>query len=140
MDKTSGYTGTPLARKLGIKEGFIVQVYNTPQNYLDFFDDFPKEVSFIKAGILHKVDFVHLFVSTWAVLERDYPMAKANLKENGILWISWPKKSSGIPSQLGKMDIRQYGLDHGLVDVKVASINESWSAHKFVYRLKDRRK
>jgi hypothetical protein len=106
MDRRAGYSGTPLAKKLGIKEGFTVQIYNSPQPYEDFFDIFPEDVSCIKAGISKKVDLIHLFVSTWEAMERDYPIAKANLKENGVLWISWPKKSSGIPSELGKMDIR----------------------------------
>lgn len=137
--KTSGYSGTPLAKKLGIKRGFTIQVFNTPKSYSEFFSDFPEHIIQFPEDVNQEVDFSHIFVSTWEELRMFYAKAKANLKINGILWVSWPKKSSSIPSEVGKFDIINYGLDNGLVDVKVAAIDSDWSGHKFVYRLIDRK-
>ena len=136
---TAGYSGTPLAKKLGIKEGHILQVFNSPKAYTDFFDEFPGNVTDIgtreAAG---QVDFIHLFARSFGELETGFKMAKSNLKKNGILWISWPKKSSNIKTELDKFSIMKYGLNNGLVDTKVAAIDGDWSGHKFMYRLKDR--
>ncbi|WP_299670984.1 DUF3052 domain-containing protein [uncultured Polaribacter sp.] len=137
--KTAGYSGTPLAKKLGIKQGCSVLVLNAPKPYLEFFYEFPSDIKInnMPSGN-EKVDFIHLFVTTWNELKEYYPTAKDHLEMNGILWISWPKKTSILKSELGKFDIINYGLDNGLVDVKVAAIDDDWSGHKFVYRLKDR--
>lgn len=136
---TSGYSGTPLAKKLGIKENFLIQVYNSPKNYTDFFRDFPEGVV-ISASKQTKesVDFIHLFATTESELSEAFQLAKPSLKKNGSLWISWPKKSSKITTEIDKFHVMKYGLDNGLVDVKVAAVDHDWSGHKFMYRLKDR--
>ena len=137
--KTSGYSGTPLAKKLGLKDGLTIQVFNAPKKYTDFFQDFPSDISDLDQQLIkEQIDFIHIFVKSWQELETSFEVAKPNLKKNGILWISWPKKSSTIPTELDKFCIMKYGLDNGLVDTKVAAIDEDWSGHKFVYRLKDR--
>ncbi len=136
---TNGYSGTPLAKKLGIKDGFHIQVFGAPKPYLEFFRDFPEEVQEHSPGPLEEpIDFLHLFVTTRDDLETFFAIAKANMKPNAILWISWPKKSSKIETELDKGTIRQFGLDGGLVDTKVAAIDADWSGHKFVIRVKDR--
>lgn len=136
---TSGYSGTPLAKKLGIKEGFLIQVYNAPKNYIDFFYEFPDDVviSNSKQGE-ETVDFIHLFATTKEELSQAFLKAKPTLKKNGSLWVSWPKKTSKIASEIDKFHVMKYGLDQGLVDVKVAAVDADWSGHKFMYRKKDR--
>lgn len=136
---TSGYSGTPLAKKLGIKENFLIQVYNSPKSYTSFFRDFPERVVISASKqIKESVDFIHIFATTESELSKAFQLAKPTLKKNGSLWISWPKKSSKITTEIDKFHVMKYGLDNGLVDVKVAAVDSDWSGHKFVYRIKDR--
>ncbi|MEQ6124516.1 DUF3052 domain-containing protein [Pseudotenacibaculum sp. MALMAid0570] len=136
---TAGYSGTPLAKKLGIKENFLIQVYNSPKNYIDFFHEFPKGVVLSNSNQgIKTIDFIHIFATTEEELSQAFHLAKPTLKKNGSLWISWPKKTSKIVSEINKFDVMKYGLDHGLVDVKVAAVDKDWSGHKFMYRTKDR--
>lgn len=136
---TAGYSGTPLAKKLGIKENFLIQLYNPPKNYTDFFHEFPDGVV-ISDSVQEKesVDFIHIFATTERELSEAFTKAKPTLKKTGTLWISWPKKSSKTPTEIDKFYVMRYGLDNGLVDVKVAAVDQDWSGHKFVYRVKDR--
>lgn len=129
---------TPLYKKLGITEGSEIMVLNQPKNYTDFFSEFPAGVLLNKKANRKQVVFIHIFVRTVIELESLYNIAKESLKKNGVLWISWPKKTSKIASELDKFMIMKYGLENGLVDTKVASIDENWSGHKFVYRVTDR--
>ena len=129
---------TSLYKKLGITGDSEILVLNQPKKYVDFFSDFPSNVIINENQESGQVEFIHIFVKTIKELEHFYDLAKMNLKKNGFLWISWPKKASKIETELDKFIIMKYGLDNGLVDTKVASIDENWSGHKFVYRLKDR--
>ena len=129
---------TSLDKKLGIKSNSVILILNQPKNYIDFFSDFPSNVIINEKCESEQVEFIHIFVKTIKELEHNYALAKSNLKKNGILWISWPKKTSNIKTELDKFVIMKYGLNNGLVDTKVSSIDENWSGHKFVYRLKDR--
>ncbi len=131
-------TPTPLYKKLGIISDSEILVLNQPKNYIQFFLDFPSKVVINETVNGNQFEFIHLFVSSVNELENFYNIAKESLKKNGVLWISWPKKSSKIKTELDKFKILKYGLGNGLVDTKVASIDENWSGHKFVYRLKDR--
>ncbi len=135
---TKNISTTPLYKKLGITEGSEIMVLNQPKNYTDFFSEFPAGVLLNKKANRKQVVFIHIFVRTVIELESLYNIAKENLKKNGVLWISWPKKTSKIASELDKFMIMKYGLENGLVDTKVASIDENWSGHKFVYRVPDR--
>ncbi|MGC1204729.1 MAG: hypothetical protein WA839_07570 [Flavobacteriaceae bacterium] len=85
-----------------------------------------------------QIDFIHLFAKSIEDLESGFKRSKPNLKKNGILWINWPKKSSKVNTELDKFVVMKYGLDDGLVDIKVAVINNDWSGHKFTYGIKDR--
>lgn len=133
------YSSTPLYKKLGLKDGLTAYTKNSPRPYIDFFDEMPVKVHFIKRISSSKLDFIHLFVKRRKKLEQDYLSLYQSLAMNGIMWISWPKGSSQIETDLNREYIREYVLDNGLVDVKVASIDDDWSALKFVYRLKDRK-
>jgi hypothetical protein len=134
----AGYSQTPLAKKLGIKEGFTIKLVNEPSYYLSLFADFPTSINYSENENKHSIDFIHLFCTTFKELENNAPSLKNQLKKDGLLWISWPKGSSGIITDLKRDPIREYLLDLGLVDVKVCAVDEKWSGLKFVYRIKDR--
>lgn len=134
-----GYSGTPLARKLGIKEGFAVLFVNAPANYFELFADFPSEVNELTNPQQETADFIHLFCTTQDCLETESQRLKPFLKKNGMLWVSWPKGASKMETNLNREVIRTYILTKvGLVDIKVAAIDADWSGLKFVYRTRDR--
>jgi hypothetical protein len=133
----AGYSGTPLVKKLGIKAGQRIYVANAPEQYFDWLYPLPEDVE-IRSKLSSELDFIHLFVlddkSFRALLVR----GKKSLKSNGMLWVSWPKKSSGVATDLDENIIRDFGLKNGLVDVKVCAVDEVWSGLKFVIPVKDR--
>jgi hypothetical protein len=131
----AGYSGTPLPKKLGIKEGSRIALVNAPKDFQ--LGELPDDVQFVKRSV-KSLDIVLLFVLTQQALVRDFAKLAATLVSNGMLWIAWPKKSSGVKTDLTEDRVRQIGLDAGLVDVKVCAIDDTWSGLKFVYRLKDR--
>lgn len=135
---SSGYSGKPLAQKLGIKGGKMLAFLNAPEDYSNILGELPAEVT-VTRELKDKVDFIQIFATHRARLEREIPRLKAALKQDGMIWVSWPKKSSKLKSNLRDDIVREIGLKNGLVDVKVCAVDESWSALKFVRRLKDRR-
>lgn len=135
----AGYSKTPLSKKLGIKSGYQMLLFNTPKNYYKLLVDLPEDVNELKGIKSKSADFIHLFFQFNSDLESKVPKYKEALKMNGMLWISWPKGSSKIETDLNRDLIRNYVLSQGLVDTKVAAFDEDWSGLKFVYRLKDRK-
>ncbi|EZH75524.1 hypothetical protein ATO12_01710 [Aquimarina atlantica] len=135
---STGYSGTPLAKKLGIKDDDILMLYKQPNHYYRLFSDIPKRIREVKQPENESVDFIHIFCTTFIELQEVTVTYKAALKKNGMLWVSWPKGSSSIPTDLKRDPIRNYLISIGLVDVKVAAIDKDWSGLKFVYRIKDR--
>jgi len=133
----AGYSGTPLPKKLGIKEGCRIALVNAPQDFESELGELPDHVQFIK-GPAKSLDIILFFVLNERALVRDFAKLAGRLTANGMLWIAWPKKSSGVTTDLTEQRVQQIGLDAGLVDVKVCAIDETWSGLKFVYRLKDR--
>lgn len=133
----AGYSGTPLPRKLGIKEGHVVAFPGAP-------DDFPTTLGSMADGVTVKgrvagrLDVIVYFATRFEDLERRFNSLKLALEPNGGLWIAWPKRSSGVVTDLTEDVIRRFGLDHGLVDNKVCAIDETWSGLRLVYRLRDR--
>ena len=134
----AGYSQTPLEKKLGIKDGFVVKFVNEPNYYLNLFANFPTTITYSENKKNHSLDFIHFFCTTFKELEDNAPILKDQLKKDGTLWVSWPKASSGIITNLKRDLIREYILNVGLVDVKVCAVDEKWSGLKFVYRVKDR--
>jgi len=134
---TAGYSGTPLVKKLGIKPGFRTAILNPPDNYPKTLGELPAKVLLLDPP-QPPLDFIQFFTKERATLKAQFPHLKSLLAKTGMLWISWPKKSSKIPSDLDENIIRETGLQNGLVDVKVCAVDENWSGLKFVYRLKDR--
>ena len=132
-----GYSGTPLPKKLGIKDDFRVALLHMPENVKSELQD-----ALAKCGY-HKItnkdlDFIFLFTKSRAALERDlYPAAQA-LAPAGMLWIAWPKKASGVATDLDENVVRQSGLAAGLVDIKVCAVTDVWSGLKFVIPVKNR--
>ncbi len=133
----AGYSGTPLIKKLGVKEGFRVCL-------IDAFDGYDALLQPLPAGVIverepvEQCDFIQVFVRERRALQMWLPLLKACLLPNGMLWISWPKRTSSLATDLAGNIVREDGLGAGLVDVKVCAVNADWSALKFVYRLKDR--
>lgn len=135
----TGYSRTPLAKKLGIKSGFKIMLYQAPEHYFELFTDLPEDIEILQAIGNENVDFIHLFFTSKADLEEQILQYKKALKKDGLMWVSWPKGKSKIETDLKREPIREYLLSIGLVDVKVAAIDEDWSGLKFVYRVKDRK-
>jgi hypothetical protein len=134
---TSGYSGKPLADKLGIKPQMRIALLNTPGNYDGLLGALPPGVD-IANELEDPCDLIHAFYVLRGALQEDFPRLKLALAEAGSLWISWPRKASKVETDLDENLIREIGLSHGLVDVKVAAVDPVWSALKFVRRLKDR--
>lgn len=132
-----GYSKTPLSKKLGIKAGLKVFVLQQPANYWDWLAPLPN-VTVVQKPAKETLDFAHLFVQSQKDFEKGFLKLKPMLTKSGMLWVSWPKKSSGIVTDLDENKIRDFGLTNGLVDVKVCAVDETWSGLKFVYRTKDR--
>ncbi len=134
---TAGYSGTPLARKLGLKKSFVAIVVDAPDNYEALVSDAPDEITW-KTRLTGEADFIHVFVREEPRLSVLFPKARGLLKKTGMLWVSWPKKTSGVRSDLTENLVRAVGLANGLVDVKVCAVDDTWSGLKFVFRVKDR--
>nr|WP_321235230.1 DUF3052 domain-containing protein [uncultured Psychroserpens sp.] len=135
---SSGYSKTPLEKKLGLKPGYSFLLYNAPKHYFNLFEDIPKNLTELAHVDVKSADFIHIFCTSVEELETTINTFKPALKTTGLLWVSWPKGSSKIISNLKREPVRDLVLKKGLVDIKVAAIDEDWSGLKFVYRLKDR--
>lgn len=133
----AGYSQTPLIKKLGIKPGARVIFINEPVSIYKAFGQVPTGIKTTKK-LTGGFDYIHFFAMDNESLSAFFKSVKKFLKKDGALWISWPKKSSGINTDLNENAIREAGLKNGLVDVKVAAIDDTWSGLKFVYRVKDR--
>lgn len=131
----AGYSGTPLIDKLGIKSDSRLQFVAPPANLPALLGPLPGGVREIASGPL---DFAMLFVGKKSELEKRFGELRDRLTPSGTLWVSWPKKTSGVATDLTEDVVRRIGLAEGLVDVKVCAVDETWSGLKFVRRLKDR--
>ncbi len=134
----AGYSSNPLYKKLGLKEGMSVKPVNAPAHYADLIgSDFYKTL-IIKTTTTNDVDLIHLFTNKRRELDAMLPLLMQQIKKNGIIWVSWYKKSAGKQTELTENIVRDIALATGLVDVKVCAVDEDWSGLKLVYRLKDR--
>jgi hypothetical protein len=131
-----GYSGTPLAKKLGIKEKFRVTFVGLPADVkLELHDALAACIVPDGGG---PFDFAMIFTVNQVELKKEFARLRTRLAPAGMLWASWPKKTSGVISDLNENDVRRIGLAAGLVDVKVCAISDVWSGLKFVRRLRDR--
>ncbi len=134
----AGYSGTPLARKLGLKDGHRVALLGAPDGFLDALD--PPDLGAVKTSLRGggAIDVAILFTTSAADLEKRFGATRRRLAKSGGLWVAWPKKASGLATDLSEGVVRARGLADGLVDNKVCAIDETWSGLRFVYRLVDR--
>lgn len=131
---TAGYSGTPLPKKLGIRAGIRAAAVHAPKHYTNLVGSAAR----FSPRLSRDLDFIHAFFVRRTDLASEFPRLEAALAKAGMLWISWPKKSSPLAGDLSETDVRAIGLENGLVDVKVCAVDEHWSGLKFVRRLKDR--
>lgn len=136
--RAAGYSGKALPAKLGITEGTRVVVLGAPAGYRTLLAPLPRGVTFA-TRLPRAASFIHWFVRSRAELERGFGRASRALADTGVLWISWPKRSSAMLTDVTEDVLREVGLPHGLVDVKVCAVDDTWSGLKFVRRLKHRR-
>jgi len=136
MTVPAGYSGTPLPRKLGIRAGSTVLVAGAPAGF--DLGDLPDGVTVHRRRSRSGYDLVLAFCSDRATLIEGFATWKALLGPAGSLWLAWPKRASGVATDLTDGVVREVGLSGGLVDVKVAAVDPVWSALKLVYRLSDR--
>ena len=125
----AGYSGTPLLQKLGIKEDSKIQLLYAPDNY---FDLLKKDIKNQLCKKNELPDIVHLFAKNKKVFETGIQKIMLHIKPTTVIWVSWYKKSAGIPTDITETDIRNYILQHNLVDIKVCAVSEQWSGLKMV--------
>jgi hypothetical protein len=135
----AGYSGTPLPQKLGIKPGFRVGLINAPDRFDDVLGALPTGVKTTRS-VGAALDLAVYFVDNRAALAKRFAALAKAIAPAGGLWVAWPKKASGVRTDLDENAIRAVGLAGGLVDVKVCAIDETWSGLKFVVRRADRPK
>ena len=134
----AGYSGTPLVKKIGIKPNHRLLFQNAPAGFAKDLGELPEGATQAGNGKA-LIDVAVLFVKSAAELEREFDRISRRLQSAGMLWVGWPKKSSGVATDLTEGVVQKIGLAHGLVDVKVCAIDETWSGLKFVIRLRDRK-
>ncbi len=134
----AGYSGTPLPQKLGIKPGLMVVTINPPANYRRLLGQIPDSVTFserLKSGS----SFVHLFTSRRSEMQKKMSILRDKISDNGAIWVSWPKKSSGISTDVTEDVIREIALPLGFVDIKVCAVDQTWSGLKLMIRRENRK-
>jgi len=136
--QTAGYSGTPLAKKLGIKDGFRIRIVNQPAGYFDLFTDLPLDIEILEEKKTRK-NLVHYFTKQFRELQRDIIALRNEIETDGMIWISWPKKASKVSTDITEDLIRNLALSNGLVDIKVCAVDEIWSGLKLVIPVKDRK-
>ncbi|HVF90167.1 MAG TPA: DUF3052 domain-containing protein [Blastocatellia bacterium] len=131
------YSGTPLIKKLGIKEGHRVHIINAPGNFVSELGDVPSGVALLPSA-RRPLDCVLLFAESESFMRKRFERLALKLSPAGMIWVAWPKKSSGLHTDLSFDRVQKAGLELGLVDTKICAVNETWSGLRFVIRLKDR--
>jgi len=134
---TAGYSGTPLVRKLGIKPGMTCAFLDAPAHYRKLLAGLPEDLTIAGDGATG-LDFVHLFVARADGLMQRLRGLRDRIVPNGMIWVSWPKKASGVATDVTESVVREAGLAASLVDVKICAVDETWSGLKFVIRRSER--
>jgi hypothetical protein len=133
-----GYSGTPLPQKLGIKPSSTVVSINAPVNYRRLLGTIPEGVAF-SLRLNPDSSFVHVFIKNRSELEKQLAILREKIADTGTVWISWPKRSSGVPTDVTEDVVRAVALPLGFVDVKVCAIDETWSGLKLMVRRENRK-
>lgn len=135
---TVGYSGTALEKKLGLKEGLVIRLLNEPDDYFGLFENFPVNVK-IRKTKSGKKNFIHFFTTKASELKQRLPLLMTEIEQDGMIWVSWPKKASKVPTDITEDIIRNFAIDIGLVDVKVCAVDNIWSGLKLVIPVKNRK-
>ena len=133
----TGYSGTPLVKKLGIKPGFRLYAKNPPATYQELIAPLPEGVQLLRR-LTNELDMIHLFTISRAELATHIETYMKRIKRDGMIWVSWPKKASKVPTDVTEDVIREIILPLGLVDVKVCAVDATWSGLKLVIRKENR--
>jgi hypothetical protein len=136
--RMAGYSGTPLPQKLGIKPGTIVVAIDAPDHYRKLLAPIPSGVNFATRPV-GNTRFIHLFVKERRALQNHLQSLRKKIAEDAALWVSWPKKSSGVPTDITEDVIRAVALPLGFVDIKVCAVDEIWSGLKLMIRRENRK-
>jgi hypothetical protein len=134
----AGYSGTPLPQKLGIKPGLMVVTINAPTNYRRLLGPVAEGVTF-SDRLKPDTSFVHVFIKKRSELAKKLPGLREKIADTGTVWVSWPKKSAGLPTDVTEDVVRVVALPLGFVDVKVCAIDETWSGLKLMVRRENRK-
>lgn len=134
----AGYSGTPLPQKLGIKPGMIVVAIDPPDDYRKVLGQIPSGVNFATRPV-GNTKFVHLFVKERRALGNQLQLLRRKIAEDAAIWVSWPKKSSGVPTDVTEDVIRSVALPLGFVDIKVCAVDDTWSGLKLMVRRENRK-
>jgi len=135
---TTGYSGKPLVRKLGLKENKKILIVNHPgADYENELGPLPSNIELVKK-MGKEMDFIHFFTKSSKELKKKLPEFKKSIKPDGMIWVSWPKRASKIKTDIDENIIRETALSLGLVDVKVCAVTEIWSGLKLVIRKENR--
>jgi hypothetical protein len=137
MTSMAGYSGTPLTKKLGINDGMRLTAINAPNRYRSWLKGLPSTAR-IDSRLPTPTQAVHLFTTERRDLERTLPRLRKALDAAGFVWVSWPKKTSGVATDITEDVIREIALPLGLVDVKVCAVTDTWSGLKLVIRKSER--
>ena len=134
----AGYSGTPLIKKLGFKPGKTVVVKHAPAHYRELLGPLPTGLV-IRHRLSHPVAVVHIFATSHSRLVHDLAEARSSMTSNGMIWVSWPKKASKVPTDVTEDVIRDRALQDVLVDVKVCAVDDVWSGLKLMIRKEHRK-
>jgi hypothetical protein len=134
----AGYSGTPLVRKLGVAPSMRLLVVAAPPDYKQLLGDLPTGAALV-ASTNDRVEAAHVFVTSHAVLRRELVKMRRRLEPAGFVWVSWPKKTSKVPTDVTEDTVRDVALPLGFVDVKVCAVSDIWSGLKLVIRKRERR-
>ena len=136
--ETMGYSGTPLVRKLGLKSPLKVLTFNAPKEYKSWLGALPVGVT-LATKVKKPIEAAHIFTTESAFLDATLSKLRNELKQDGFVWVSWPKKSSKVPTDITEDTIREIALPLGFVDIKVCAVSEVWSGLKLVIRKSERK-
>lgn len=137
-NQTAGYSGTPLFKKLGIKENFRVGLYKAPDDYFELLGEIPSGVKFVKR-LTPELEIIHIFVNKRAEFKKQLERHLKYIKQDGMIWVSWYKKASKLPTEITEDTVREFAFPLGLVDIKVCAVDEKWSGLKVVIRKENRK-
>jgi hypothetical protein len=134
----TGYSGTPLEKKLGIKKDFKIRIVNQPAYYFELFTDVPENIAILTDKKIKK-NLIHYFTKSAKDLHKDIVSMRNEIEPDGMIWISWPKIASKVKTDITEDIIRDLALVNGLVDIKVCAVDEIWSGLKLVIPVKNRK-